>query len=126
MTKPDITTSADIRTLVDAFYARVREDGVIGYIFLEVADVDWPRHLPRMYAFWEFLLLGRDTYQGNPIEPHFRVHAVEPLTSAHFERWVQLFHAALDDHFTGPVADQARERARLIAMTWEPKFTGLR
>lgn len=124
--KPDIQTPDDIRTLIDGFYATVREDEVIGYIFNDVAKVDWPHHLPRMYAFWEFLLLGRDTYMGNPIEPHYRVHAQEPLTGDHFDRWVALFEAAVDAHFAGRVAEDAKTRARLIAMTWAPKFTGVR
>jgi hemoglobin len=124
--KPDIQTSEDIKTLIDGFYATVREDEVIGYIFNDVAKVDWPHHLPRMYAFWEFLLLGKDTYMGNPIEPHYRVHAKEPLSGDHFDRWVALFEAAVDAHFAGRVAEDAKTRARLIAMTWAPKFTGVR
>jgi hemoglobin len=56
--KPDITTPDDIRTLIDAFYEKVQSDDLIGYIFNDVANVDWSHHLPVMYAFWEFLLLG--------------------------------------------------------------------
>ena len=122
MEKTDITRPEDVRRLVDAFYEKVRRDDVIGYIFNEVAKVDWPHHLPRMYAFWEFLLLGHDTYRGNPLEKHWPVHALEPFTAAHFERWVALFHAAVDDNFVGPKADDAKFRAFAIAETWKPKF----
>lgn len=122
--KPDIQTSEDIQTLIDAFYVEVRRDPVIGYLFNEVAKVDWSHHLPRMYAFWEFLLLGKDTYAGNPIEPHFRLHAMAPLSETHFDRWIALFTQTVDEHFAGAVAENAKTRARLIAMTWKPKFTG--
>ena len=96
--KPDISTSEDIRTLIDAFYEKVKDDDVIGFIFNDIAKVDWPKHLPRMYAFWEFLLLGQDTYKGNPMEVHQKLHNNLKLTDAHFTRWLQLFHATVDEH----------------------------
>lgn len=120
----DIETSADVKLLIDTFYSRVREDDVIGYIFNDIAKVDWEKHLPRMYAFWEFLLLGKESYQGNPIEPHRRLHAIEPLTAAHFDRWLTIFTETVDTLFSGLHAEEAKNRAKLIAMTWMPKFTG--
>ncbi len=123
--KPDIATPADVKTLVDSFYAKVREDEVIGYIFNEIAQVDWPQHLPVMYAFWDFLLLGSpDAYRGNPIHKHLELHLKHPLKAAHFDRWVALFQAAVDELFAGPVADNAKFRAWAIAETWKPKFDG--
>jgi hemoglobin len=86
--KPDINKSEDIRTLIDSFYDKVKSDEVIGYIFNDVAQVDWVRHLPRMYAFWEFLLLGKDTYQGNPMEVHQKLHQQIKLTEQHFDQWL--------------------------------------
>jgi hemoglobin len=77
-----------------------------------------------MYAFWEFLLLGKDTYRGNPLEPHRRLHGLVPLTAAHFERWLELFTGTVDELYAGLNAEEAKNRARLIAMTWQPKFTG--
>ena len=125
-TKPDIATSADIKTLIDAFYAKVRSDDVIGYIFNDIAKVDWPHHLPVMYAFWEFLLLGNaDTYRGNPIQKHFDLHRNHPLKAAHFDRWVALFQATVDELFEGEAAENAKFRAFAIAETWKPKFDGM-
>ena len=124
-TKPDIATPADVKTLIDAFYAKVQADDVIGYIFNDIAKVDWPRHLPVMYAFWEFLLLGNpDGYRGNPIQKHFDLHQKHPLKAAHFDRWVELFHATVDELFAGSTADNAKFRAFAIAETWKPKFDG--
>lgn len=122
--KHDIAFPEDVKLLVDTFYTKVRADEVIGYIFNDVARVDWAHHLPRMYAFWEFLLLGMDTYRGNPIEPHHRLAEKTSLTAAHFDRWVALFHASVDELFEGPKADDAKFRGYAIAETWKPKFTG--
>lgn len=120
--KKDISTSEDIKTLVDAFYEKVQSDDVIGYIFNDVVHVDWPHHLPKMYAFWEFLLLGKDTYRGNPMEVHKKVHEINPLTEEHFTRWLQLFHKTVDELFEGLVAEDAKNRSSMIVMTWKPKF----
>jgi len=120
--KPDITTSEDIKTLIDSFYEKVKADDVIGYIFNDIAQVDWPHHLPRMYAFWEFLLLSKDTYKGNPMEVHQKLHRQVRLTEEHFNRWLQLFHQTVDEHFEGLVAQDAKNRSNLIVLTWKPKF----
>jgi len=124
-TMPDISTPADIRLLIDTFYTKVQADEVIGYIFNDIAQVNWPHHLPVMYAFWEFLLLGTpDAYRGNPIQKHFDLHQKHPLQAAHFDRWVALFKSAVDELFVGPTAENAKFRAFAIAETWKPKFDG--
>jgi hemoglobin len=120
--KKDITSSEDIKTLIDAFYEKVKADEVIGFIFNDIAQVDWPHHLPKMYAFWEFLLLGKDTYKGNPMEAHQKLHQVVRLTEAHFTQWLRLFHQTVDEHFEGLVAQDAKNRSSLIVQTWKPKF----
>jgi hemoglobin len=123
--KPDITTPDDIRTLIDAFYEKVQSDDLIGYIFNDVANVDWSHHLPVMYAFWEFLLLGTpDAYRGNPIQKHFDLHAKHPLKAEYFDRWLALFQGTIDAYFEGPTAKDAKFRAFAIAETWKPKFDG--
>jgi hemoglobin len=77
-----------------------------------------------MCDFWEFLLLQGKNYQGNPIQKHFELHAKHPITAEHFDRWLHLFQTTVDALFAGPVADDAKFRAMVIAETWKPKFTG--
>lgn len=122
--KPDIKHRADIERLITTFYEKVQTDAVLGPVFNDVARVDWPKHLPVMYNFWEFLLLGGTQYQGNPIQKHFDLHAVHPLMAEYFDRWLLLFQSSVDELFSGPVADDAKFRAFAIAETWKPKFTG--
>lgn len=118
----DITSIEDIRILIDAFYLKVTADDVIGYIFNDIAEVNWEHHLPKMYAFWEFLLLGGEAYTGNPIEPHRALNQKIPLKKEFFDHWVALFTATVDEHFNGINAEEAKNKATLIAMTWIPKF----
>ena len=123
--KSDISTSADIKLLIDTFYDKVRRDEMLGYIFDEVARVDWPKHLPVMYAFWEFMLLGvADAYRGNPVQKHFDLHDRHPLKAEHFDRWLLLFQTTVDELFEGEKAKDAKFRAFAISETWKPKFDG--
>jgi hemoglobin len=110
----DIEMPEDVKTLVDAFYAKVNRDELLPPIFNETAQIDWPKHLPTMYRFWESLLLGSGTYHGTP----FPKHAVLPVQQAHFERWVTLFAETVDENFIGPKSEEAKSRALCIADTF--------
>jgi hemoglobin len=114
----DITTSDDVRTLVDSFYERVMRDDLLAPIFNDFAQVDWAMHLPIMYRFWESMLLGAGTYQGAP----FPKHAVLPVQKEHFSRWLALFVETVDAHFSGSKADEAKGRAASIADTFAQRM----
>ena len=123
--KHDITLPADIKLLIDTFYVKIQADEMLGPVFNNVAHVDWPHHLPIMYAFWEFLLLGNtDGYRGNPIQKHFDLHQKHPLKAEYFDHWVALFQATVDELFAGSKAEEAKFRAFAISATWKPKFDG--
>ncbi|HVU35908.1 MAG TPA: group III truncated hemoglobin [Opitutaceae bacterium] len=110
----DITTPADVKELVDAFYGAIREDDLLNPIFTDVAQVDWAEHLPKMYAFWSGLVLGIPGYAGRPFPPH----TVLPVRREHFVRWVELFHRTVDRTFAGPGAERAKNAAASIAHTF--------
>jgi hemoglobin len=102
-----------IVVLVDAFYAKVRRDPVLGPIFTSViADDAWPAHLARMYAFWSSVMLTSGRYKGNPVAVHQRIAAIEPGL---FDNWLDLFEATAAELFMPPLAEQLAEKARRIA-----------
>lgn len=111
-----------IRLLVNSFYEKVQADPLIGPVFMEVAEVDWASHLPKMYAFWESIILGNNGYDGHPFRPHLIVNQNYTLLPVHFERWLQLFYATLTEHFTPETAEPVRQRATQIAMVWNQKL----
>jgi hemoglobin len=113
--KKDIEGREDIQVLIDTFYTKVRKDEVIGYLFNEVAKVDWVHHLPVMYDFWEGVLFQKGGYTGNPMQVHRLLNHQSPLKSEHFDRWKQLFLETVGEHFEGPKAELARQRAQSIA-----------
>lgn len=104
----DILVRDDVKKLVDTFYDKVKADELIGPLF---SHVDWPHHLPIMYNFWSSMLLGDQTYRGNPLQKHFPL----PLERVHFERWLKLFTETVDENFTGEKADEVKMRAQSIA-----------
>ena len=107
----DITTIDDIRQLVDAFYGKVRKDGLIGPVFIGVIRDQWPVHLEKMYRFWQTVLLEEHTYYGSPFPPHTKM----PLESKHFDTWLGLWRATVDELFAGPRAAEAKWRAERMA-----------
>ena len=122
--KRDIATRDDIALVVTDFYADVRADALLGYVFNEVAKVHWETHTPLIIDFWESTVLGTIPYTRNAMAPHFALHAKEPLTKAHFDRWLELFHATVDKHFAGQYADLMKARADGIAGLMHHKLNG--
>jgi hemoglobin len=114
--RDDITDRRDVMRLVNVFYDRLRDDDVLGPIFDEVAHVEWPAHLPRMYDFWDSVLFATGTFKGQPLEAHRALARLTPLTSREFDRWVALFHTTVDDLFSGAMADHAKTSAARIAV----------
>lgn len=115
MKKKDISTRKDIELLVDSFYQKVQQDGLIGHIFTHVAKVSWEHHLPKMYDFWETILFGQKGFKGNPMEVHIKLNQKHPLDDRHFQRWKSIFYATVDEHFEGELADLVKEKAQSIA-----------
>ena len=121
-TKRDIKTRADIEIMVRAFYDKVKPDPLIGPVFTSVFNVNWERHLPVMFDFWENALFFTGSYIGNPMESHKRVHKIFPLTEDHFNRWVALFMQTVDELFEGDKALLAKQRALSIATVMKIKI----
>jgi hemoglobin len=115
--KKDIDSSEDIHLLVNTFYEKAKLDEAIGYVFNEVANTKWEEHLPKMYGFWEILLLGKQGVTSNPMERHITINQMEKLTEAHFNRWTHLWFETLDELFEGPTTETAKERTHAIRQT---------
>jgi len=86
---PTRITVPKIRTMVERFYAGIRDDELLGPIFTGRVQ-DWDAHLDTMTRFWSSATLRTGTYAGRPIEAH---RFAEPglLTPEHFVRWVLAF-----------------------------------
>lgn len=98
--------------LVDAFYAKVAADRLLGPIFQRHVT-DWPPHLARMKAFWRSILHNSGEFSGNPMLKHI---AIPGLEFGHFERWLHLFYQTLrESGAPAAAATLVGGRARMIA-----------
>ena len=113
--KTDISSRADIEKLVLQFYERVKADETIGFIFTEVAQVNWEKHIPIIVDFWETILLDNPVYTKNAMEVHYDLNKKVPLQKEHFNSWLHLFTTTVDELFEGKIATLAKTRVKSIA-----------
>jgi len=119
---PDIESRNDIKLLVDTFYKHILKDDLIGHFFTQVVKLDFERHMPVMYDFWETTLLGRMKYKGNPMLKHIALNEKEAILPEHFERWLSTWERIIRENFHGPKADEAIQKAGQIAMLMKYKM----
>lgn len=105
-------TEEALTALVDAFYARVRRDALIGPVF-EGAVHDWDEHLPTLQSFWSSVMLGSGRYKGQPIPAHVKLG--DAISPAAFARWLQLWRQTTDELLEPGAAVALQEKAERIA-----------
>lgn len=108
------TTGVDedmIRTLVHAFYGKVRRDPVLGPIFAAAIE-DWDAHLEKLCRFWSSVMLMSGSYKGNPMLAHMEIGAIQP---EHFTRWLGLFRETAAETCPAEAAAAFVKRAENIA-----------
>lgn len=101
---------AMIETLVDGFYAKVREDDLLAPVFAQKIT-DWGPHLEQMYAFWSSVMLHSGRYHGRPMPKHVAL----PVTRRHFQRWLALFAETAKETCPPAAAAAFIDRAEAIA-----------
>ncbi len=113
-----IENRKDIELLVDKFYAKIREDEMLGPIFnAHIAPEQWPPHLEKLSDFWETNLFGVPKFKGNPTLKHINVdrNMNHTVSQKHFGRWLQLWFQTIDELFEGDLADRAKQAARKMS-----------
>jgi hemoglobin len=120
----DLRDRADVERLVATFYQRAFRDPVIGPIFTDVAHMDLAHHLPIMCDFWETVLFRAGLYRRNALQLHYLLHAKHPLEQEHFDRWLQIWLATVDELFAGEKAALAKLQAERIAGSIHRRLSG--
>jgi hemoglobin len=105
---------AMIDRLVETFYARVRDDALLGPVFAERVT-DWASHLAQMKLFWSSVALSTGVYEGRPMPKHLPL----PIDATHFDRWLALFEETANAICPPVAAAHFMERARRIAESLE-------
>ena len=125
----DLDTREEIHDLVVRFYREIAFDELLAPVFVEVAEVDWSVHIPKLIDFWCRVLLGHPGYDGFVLGAHQQVHVLEAFRPELFDRWYLLFVETLDQGWRGPMTEHAKIHAariartlarRLLDLEWEP------
>ncbi len=123
--KHDIESREDIEFLMRKFYEKLLVDQTVGFLFTEIAELDLEAHIPKLVDFWADQLLGSNTYSGNPMRVHMKLHQKSSLKKEHFNVWLNHFRETVDSHFSGQKADLIKERALSIATIMQVKVAQL-
>lgn len=113
--KKDIENKADVENMVRVFYGKATKDHEIGHFF---EKIDFEKHFPRMFAFWNFILLDEAGFTGNVFDKHVNIG----IESKHFPVWMKHFKETVDELFAGPKAELAKQRAEVLAYTFDAKL----
>ncbi|NIF82154.1 group III truncated hemoglobin [Comamonas sp. Tr-654] len=113
MRSHELCSEEEVARLVHAFYARIRQDEVLGPIF-EAHITDWDQHLAKLVDFWSAVLRRTARFSGAPMAKHA---ALPGLSTELFERWLGLFEITLAEQPNRSMADQAWQAARRIAQS---------
>ncbi|WP_199178119.1 group III truncated hemoglobin [Mycobacterium hubeiense] len=111
----DLSSRADVEKLLRRFYRRAFADDLLAEPFTELRAEGLESHLAVMCDFWETVLFRAGLYHGSALVVHRRLHQRHPLSANHFVRWLQLWNAAVDEMYQGPVAQRAKIQAARIA-----------
>ena len=123
--RQDIDTREDIALLVDTFYKKTFKDPVLGPIFVDIAKLDLPRHMPIMCDFWENILFHTRKYPGGMMMVHFQLHQKTTLEPHHFQRWLDYWEETIDELFVGERANIAKVHAGRVGVMMGDRFQEL-
>lgn len=101
-----------LETLIPRFYARVREDALIGPVF-DDAISDWDDHLVKLIGFWSSVMLTSGRYKGNPVAAHLK--HLETITPPMFDRWLALWAEVTEESLPSAAASALQAKAARIA-----------
>ncbi|MGV8959189.1 MAG: group III truncated hemoglobin [Stenotrophomonas sp.] len=118
----DLCSEEEVSTLVRQFYARVREDDLLGPVFGARVH-DWEAHLLHLIDFWSAMLRGTRRFSGTPMPKHM---AMDELSAELFERWLLLFRQTTAELGNVPMQRLADSVAARIADTFWRRFQMLR
>lgn len=123
MVPPDLDEEM-VAAVVAAFYAKARQDPIIGPVFNRVVPADhWPQHIQTITDFWSSMLLGTRRYMGRPMPRHI---AIPELSDAHFQRWLTLFGETAGELCPPHIAALFLDRAERIGYNFRIRIAQFR
>jgi hemoglobin len=120
----DLDDRGAIHDLVVTFYREVVFDDLLAPVFLEVAEVDWSIHIPRLIDYWCRVLLGHPGYDGAILSAHRHVLDLDEFRIEHLDRWYLLWAQSIDAGWAGPFAERAKGHAARVGASLARQLLG--
>jgi hemoglobin len=115
----DMSSYEDCLQLTKTFYHKLAKSELLSPIFYErLGDKDWTPHLEIIASFWETVLFQATTYKRQSFQPHASMN----LEAEHFAEWFILFTESVDELFTGSKAEEAKQKAKTMAILFQSKI----
>ncbi|MBW8296577.1 MAG: group III truncated hemoglobin [Sphingopyxis sp.] len=108
----DEISEAQPERLIPSFYARVRDEALIGPVF-DRAIGDWQQHLGKLVDFWSSVMLTSGRYKGSPVAAHLK--QLPEITPPMFDRWLMLWTEVTADMLPPAAAAALQDKAARIA-----------
>lgn len=114
-----------IQKLMHSFYHKIRNDGgKLGEIFrskIGTSDEEWRNHEAKIGGFWEGMLLGTGSYEGQPLKVHMEL---DPFPRELFEVWLEYFETSLNEIYSPHCVAPILQRAQMIARRFQSALYG--
>ena len=124
--KKDIENREDIYLLVKTFYVKLMNDDLMHHFFEDFTNPEHLEiHLQTLVDFWANILFYSGGYRKNAMAPHLKLHKQKTFKKVHFNGWLSMFNASIDELFEGQMAHTAKSRAQSIATVMEIKISEL-
>ncbi|HVB89876.1 MAG TPA: group III truncated hemoglobin [Beijerinckiaceae bacterium] len=109
-----------LRSIVAAFYEKVRADPTLGPIFERAIGQDWEAHIEKICAFWLTATRLQAGYKGGDFLPaHFRFEGMDPRL---LPRWLALFRETVAQMCPPQVGEALVDIAERMAQSLEVSF----
>jgi hemoglobin len=112
-----------IASLVNRFYAKVREDALLGPVFNGAIGDHWPEHLATLTDFWTSVLLASGRYKGNPMVAHL---LIPQMDQQHFTRWIELWRGTTAEALGPEISAALVAKASMMGERLVEVSTGVR
>jgi hemoglobin len=110
-------TVAIVRNVVIAFYAKVRQDPVLGPVFEAIVGDHWDTHIEKVCSFWLYVTRLDRTYNARDFMP---AHIKHPTIQAELlPTWLRLFRQTAQELYAGATADALIDIAERMATSIE-------
>ena len=112
--KTDIRQPEDVTKLIKTFYDKL----LVSSIRHHFVHLNLIEHLPRVELFWNATIFPEYAYTKNLMERH----SMLDLKKEEFKVWLDLFWETMDELFSGPQAELAKNRAASISYLMQKRM----